>query len=282
MKKIIDKTVAIIEISRPINFVITFISIIVAGLVSSSKEILTHPIFYAGIAGAFAGAAGNIVNDYYDIRIDRLNRPNRVLPSERLSKREALFVYMIFVLLSFNFALRINIPSFFLVVFSSLLIFFYSFKFKRIPLFGNFIVAFMTGLAFIFGGIAVDNFYGCIIPFGFAFLINFIREIVKDMEDVEGDEKEKIITFPIKFGFPLSIKVVLFSTIALILFTFIPFLFQIYKIEFFIIAMILINPALLYMLKSLYSDSSKKNLSRLSILIKVIMLIGLVAIFLGV
>lgn len=282
MKKIIDKTVAIIVISRPLNFVITFVSIIVAGLISSSKEMLAHPILYAGIAGAFAGAAGNIINDYYDVEIDRLNRPYRILPSERLSKREALFIYMIFVLLSFNFALRINIPSFFIVVFSSIIIFFYSFKFKRIPVIGNFIVAFMTGLAFIFGGIAVENIYGGLIPFGFAFLINFIREIVKDMEDVEGDEKERIITFPIKYGFPLSKKVVLFSVITLILFTFIPFIFQIYKIEFFIIAMLIINPALIYMLKSLYSDSSKKNLSRLSLLIKIVMIVGLAAIFIGV
>lgn len=282
MNKLIDKTIAVIAISRPLNFIITFVSIVVAGLISSSSEIFTHAIFYAGMAGAFASAAGNIINDYYDIEIDRLNKPDRVLPSERLSKREALFIYMIFVLVSFNFALRINIASFFVVVFASLIIFLYSFRLKRIPLFGNFVVAFLTGLAFIFGGIAVDNFYGGLIPFGFALIINFVREIVKDMEDVEGDRKEKVITFPIKYGFPLSKKIVTASTIVLIVFTLIPFVFQIYKIEFFLIAMVVINPVLLYMLKSLYGNSSKSNLSRLSLIIKLVMIVGLIAIYIGV
>ena len=71
-------------------------------------------------------------------------------------------------------------------------------------------VAFLTGLVFIFGGVVVENPTAAIVPAIFAFLINLIREIVKDMEDVEGDNKAGVITFPIKFGFQKS-KILILS-----------------------------------------------------------------------
>ena len=79
---------------------------------------------------------------------------------------------------------------------------------KRIILLGNFIVAFLTGLAFIYGGIAVNNFKYAVIPAIFAFLINFIREIVKDMEDIEGDKSAGIFSFPYLYGFKRSKRMI--------------------------------------------------------------------------
>ena len=66
------------------------------------------------------------------------------------------------------------------------------------------IIALLTGLAFIYGGFAVGNPVAAIVPAVFAFLINLIREIVKDIQDIEGDTKAGVITFPIKFGFKKS------------------------------------------------------------------------------
>ena len=70
-----------------------------------------------------------------------------------------------------------------------------------VPILGNLIVSILTGLVFIYGGVAVNNPLAAIIPAIFAFLINLIREVVKDMQDVEGDLKQEMITFPGKFGF---------------------------------------------------------------------------------
>ncbi len=71
------------------------------------------------------------------------------------------------------------------------------------------IIAFLTGFAFIYGAIAVNNVRAAFIPAVFAFLINFIREIIKDMEDVEGDKRLGVFTYPILFGFKKAKRMVI-------------------------------------------------------------------------
>ena len=139
----------------------------------------------------------------------------------------------------------------------------------------------MTGLAFIYGGISVSNSRGAVIPAIFAFLINLIRELVKDIQDISGDTKAGIKTFPIKFGLGLTKHLIFFFTVLLIAATVIPFAYRIYNIEFFVIAMIIINPVLVYFLKLLYSDDSSATFNKLSKLLKLDMVFGLIAIYFG-
>ena len=129
------------------------------------------------------------------------------------------------------------------------LLFFYSFRLKRIVLLGNFSVAFLTGLAFIYGGVSVDNSKYAIIPAIFAFFINFIREIVKDMEDIEGDKSAGIFSFPYLYGFKRSKIIISVFSLLLIIATLIPFISKFYRIEYFIIIMALVNPILIYSFK---------------------------------
>ena len=165
---------------------------------------------------------------------------------------------------------------------TTFILYLYSKYLKRIPLVGNITVAFLTGLVFVFGGVAVGNPSAAIIPAIFAFLINLIREIVKDMEDIEGDTKAGISTFPIKFGFQKSKIIILIITISLILYTIYPFITQIYKIEYFVIIMITVNPILVYSLKLQFENHSSKNLNKISNLLKLNMVFGLIAIYFGV
>ena len=84
----------------------------------------------------------------------------------------------------------------------------------------------ITGLAFIYGGFAADNPDAAVIPAVFAFLINLIREIVKDVQDIEGDSKLNYQTFPIRFGIDTSKRLVILISLVLILFTLYPFVTQ--------------------------------------------------------
>jgi geranylgeranylglycerol-phosphate geranylgeranyltransferase len=163
------------------------------------------------------------------------------------------------------------------------LLFLYSYRIKKILLLSNILVAFLTGLAFIYGGIAVNNIHYAILPALFAFLINFIREIVKDMEDIKGDKYEGIKTLPVVYGNSTAKKIILVSIIILIMLTFYPFVLSLYKIEYFIFIMVLVNPILVYVVKSIRQlpDDSSKNLNKLSILLKLDMVFGLAAIYLG-
>jgi len=279
---LIEKLTAIVKIVRPLNFLITFISVIVAAVICLPGHSIELNVFLAALSASLVMASGNIINDIYDIDIDRVNKPSRPLPSGKISIKEAYILYFVFIAASVFISSLLNEKAIAIVLVSILLLFLYSKYLKRIPLVGNITVAILTGLVFIFGGVVVENLAAAIVPAVFAFLINLIREIVKDMEDVEGDKKAGVITFPIKFGSLKSKLFISLITISLILYTFYPFITQLYKIEYFIIVMVIVNPLLVYCLKILFEDESVKNLKKISNLLKLSMVFGLIAIYIGV
>lgn len=171
----ISKLYAILKLSRPLNCIITFLVILVAYVICADDFILTTGIL-AGIAGLFSAAGGNVINDYFDIEIDRINRPDRALPSNIISPNCALIVYSIYIIASLLVASLIGLIPFGIVALANIILFFYSKNLKRVPLIGNITVAFFTGLAFVFGGVAATNPLSAIIPAIFAFLVNLIRK----------------------------------------------------------------------------------------------------------
>ncbi len=269
----------IANIIRPINCLITFLAIIVGGLICTGDNHISFDLFLAAFIGFIITAAGNSMNDIIDIDIDKINRPQRPLPSLKLTIRQAWILFVFLLITSLVLSLIINYLAFLIVLLSNALLILYSFSVKKVPIFGNIVISFLTAYAFIFGGMVVGNVREAFIPAIFAFLINLIREVVKDMEDIDGDKLVGVNTFPITFGSKASKNVVFAVSSILILFTFVPFLFQLYKIEFFLIVMIIVNPVLVYIVKSLFEDSSRQNLRRLTALLKLNMVIGLIAIF---
>ena len=277
-----EKIIAAFKIIRPINAVIAFVSVIVAAFFCSPEEISWFSVLLASFAAAFTLSAGNIINDIYDLGIDKVNRPERPLPSGKISKNSALILYFLLIAASLILSWFINLYAFIIVIIATILLVLYSKFLKRVLFIGNILVALLTGLVFIFGGVAVRNPSAAIIPALFAFLINFIREVVKDMQDVDGDKNAGVNTFPIRYGFQKSKILILLMTFTLILYTLYPFVARLYKIEYFIIVMIIVNPILVFSLKILFKDRSIKNLNMISNLLKLSMVFGLIAIYLGV
>ena len=195
---------AIIEITRPVNVLITFAVVIVSTIICSDEFNINTTIVLAGLSASFVAAGGNIINDIFDLEIDKINRPRRVIPSGRINKVTAKVMYITTSFVAILLAYLISSAALVIVLTTILLLYLYSLKLKQIPLLGNLAVAFCTALAFIYGGIAVGNWEGAIIPAIFALLVNFIREIVKDIEDIDGDNKNGISTFPIKYGLSYS------------------------------------------------------------------------------
>ena len=280
--KLKKKLTAIIQITRPVNFFITVASVFVAALLSSPEKIPILNVLLAALSAGFTASAGNIINDIFDIEIDKINRPERPLPSGVLTINEAYVLYLICFVISGLLVVTISQIVVIIVLLSHLLLFLYSKYLKRIPLVGNITVAFLTGLVFIFGGVVAENPSAAIIPALFAFFINLIRELVKDMQDVEGDRAAGVITFPIKFGFQKTKYLITFITLILILFTLYPFITQLYEIEYFVVVMVMVNSLLVFILKKLFEDDSIKNLNKMSNLLKLNMVFGLIAIYLGV
>src|ERR1035437_3217806 len=245
------KISAYIIIVRPVNFLITFITVIVAAALSYKGEYSSVKVFLAAITASLTMSAGNIINDIYDLNWDKINHPFRPLPSGVISLKAALIFYFILLAVSLLLSLFISNLNFAVNLLAVFLLYLYSYKLKRIAFGGNLVVSLLTGLTFIYGGIAVNNISNSIMPALFAFLINLIREIVKDMEDTEGDIREGIISFPSKYGVKTAKNTITALSILLILFTFLPFINGNYNNYYIAVIIIVVIPLLVYFLISL-------------------------------
>ncbi|MEE9431509.1 MAG: geranylgeranylglycerol-phosphate geranylgeranyltransferase [Melioribacteraceae bacterium] len=273
--------IATIKISRPINAIITFAVVIVAAIICAKNIEVDFRTFYAGLSAMLVAAAGNIINDYFDYEIDKVNRPNRVLPSGEMSKKTALLLYIVVSVVAIILSYIVSYSAIIIVLLTTAILFFYSSYFKGVPLVGNILIATCTGLAFIYGGVAVENWKAAIIPSIFAFLINLIRELLKDVEDLEGDLKNKIITFPGQYGIEKTKKLILITVVILLVTTFYPFVSKVYSIEYFLIVLFSVNILLIYFVKFVLSTKFTEKISQLSLLLKIIMIFGLFAIYFG-
>jgi geranylgeranylglycerol-phosphate geranylgeranyltransferase len=168
--------------------------------------------------------AGNAVNDYYDREIDAVNRPERPLPSGRISPRSALIYSLLLFVVGCVMAVIVNQICLAVAAFNSVLLFFYARSLKAMPLAGNICVAYLTGSTFLFGGAA----YGLIgmeanlVPAGLSFLATMSREIAKDMEDMEGDRQGGAKTLPILAGEKISAALAAVFTLAGVALSFLP------------------------------------------------------------
>ena len=194
-----------VEILRPGNAMMGAIAIILIAIIDRS---LNLPIILAMLAVFFETAAGNVINDYFDYQIDLINKPERPIPSGRISlKNGRNYGYLLFLLgtiCGFLISYLTNnwIP-FIIVLIADVILYLYAYTLKATPLIGNLAVGFMTGFGFVFGGYTLNNptIISTSILLGFfAFVMTTARELVKDIEDMEGDKSEGAKTLPILYG----------------------------------------------------------------------------------
>jgi geranylgeranylglycerol-phosphate geranylgeranyltransferase len=275
------KILACFKIIRPLNVLVTFFVVVVAIFISQKTITGFIILILVPLTAALTAAAGNIINDIYDIDTDKISHPKRPLILKTISKKQSWYYYVFLNCLAAVIAATLSTVLLVIVCIVITLLFIYSAYLKRLPLFGNFTIALITGVAFIYGGTAVNNPGAAIIPAIFAFLINFIRELVKDIQDIEGDSNLNYKTFPIISGIDKSNQVILFITALLIGATLYPFLTQLYKIEYFLIIMILVNPLLVLNLKILFDKDDENKYKLASSILKINMIVGLIAIWFG-
>lgn len=267
-------------ISRPVNVLIAFLSIFVAAVVTGSIRPL-EKLLLACFSGALITIAANTINDYYDIEIDRINRPGRPLPAGMLTPAEAFRFSMICFGAGIILSLFIAPKAIAISVLFSVLLFLYSYYFKRTVLLGNFVVSLATAFAFIYGGLAVKRLQLALFPALFAFFMHFGREVIKDMEDSEGDSRNNAVTLPIRFGFGIAKAVATVLFLVLIVLTLVPAQLGIYGHWYLLTVLLGVNTVLIYTIISIWKNSSRRNLRVLSGLLKADMLVGLLAIYLG-
>ena len=261
---------------------------------------LSPLIFYLLItASVTIAAAGYIINDYFDLNIDLINKPSKLIIERHIKRRWAIFFHIFLSGIGFviscyvGYKLRnIYIPFFNLLAIASL--WFYSTTFKKKLLIGNVLISLLTTWVILvitvaeYGLIRNSLVSSFIIPrllkvsflyAGFAFAISLIREVIKDMEDLQGDIKYGCETMPIVWGIPVS-KV--FAGVWLVVLTGGVAVLQFYVLQLgwwlsAIYCVLLIIIPLLWVLKQLYRAQNAADFSRLSSVVKIVMLTGIIS-----
>ena len=271
---------AFIQLSRPVNVLITFVSIPVACWIAGGAASSWLFFFLAGVTGALVTAGANAINDAFDIDIDRINRPNRPLPRGALTPRDARRMWLILSAAALGINLFLNLAALMIAVLSIALLYFYSARLKRTVLIGNVVIGLMTGMAFIYGGVVVGRVERAVVPAIFAFFVNLARELLKDVEDMEGDRKENAVTLPVKYGVIPALVLATASLLLLIGTTIAVSIFALYNSMFLFIVLvadILTCVSILFM----WRDHSSAAIRHVSTMLKIIIIIGLISIIAG-
>jgi len=254
------------------------------------------------ISTLLIAAAGYIINDYFDVKTDKINRPTTVVIDVTIKRRWAMILHIVLntigLILGLYLALKCHNLKLLLIQISSiLLLWFYSTHFKKQLLVGNIIVSLLTALIPLLPMVYDYYFSGGINPMismllgsflnklmmivigysAFAFLTSFAREVIKDMEDYKGDIQTGCKTMPIVWGIITS-KVVTFFlliiTVGLLLLACLKFYHEKEIIAVYYIAGLVIVPLLLLIIKTITSITSK-DFKIASVLLKLIMLFGI-------
>lgn len=271
---------AYIQLTRPLNLLIAFLAIFIGGFVTGT----IHPLFrlfLACLSGAFVGAGANAVNDYFDLEIDRLNKPFRPLPRGAIPPGKAHVFAVVLFGMGIVLGALIHTTALIIALASSCLLYFYSLRLKKISVWGNVTVAFVSGLAFVYGGLAVNRIGSALIVGLFAFFFHWSREIIKDIEDIEGDRSQGLRTLPIVGGVKVALIWATVLIVILIGLTLIPYMLDIFSIWYLVVVVLGVHLYLVYMVISMWRNPEPAHLGRLSLWMKFDMFFGLLAIYLG-
>ena len=196
-----------IALTRPGNVVLTAVAVVAGSFIAAGDSILDFQveIVIASLAAMMLVGGGNALNDYNDRESDKENHPNRPIPAGLINADEALVYSRILLsvgLLIVLFGLANKLP-FIIALIGTVTLISYENNLKALGLSGNMAVGFMSGAVFLYAGMVVNDPGPTLWMFGLAFLATGAREIVKDIQDLEGDTDR--LTLPARIGITKSL-----------------------------------------------------------------------------
>jgi len=226
---------------RLLNGFMVSVAVLVGALASGLLVFNSISIMNTIIAmiSAFATAtSGYILNDWKDVEIDKINCPDRAIPSGRVSRNTALMLAIVFMAVGDIIIWFTNFESILIIIIGSALIAAYSLWLKKRGFIGNVTVAILTGFCLLVGGTSVGHIEMSVWPALLAFSLNVGREIMKGIDDYEGDKEEGAKTIAVLWGKEKASWIgVAFLSITIIISPF-PYLLGFYNVLYFILALI--------------------------------------------
>ena len=207
-----------LALTRPDNMILTAIAVIAGSFIAAGPEIMDFQIEVAicCVCSMMLVGGGNALNDYNDRETDKENHPERPIPSGSISADTASVCAQALLgsgLLILLFALENKMP-FVIALIGIILLIAYENGLKAAGISGNITVGLMSGAIFLFAGMAVNDPGPTLWMFGLAVLATITREIIKDIQDLEGDRGRR--TLPASIGIENSMRVaILFLLIAI-------------------------------------------------------------------
>lgn len=250
------------------------------------------------LASVFIAAAGYIINDYFDLNIDQVNKPDKNVVDRVIHRRSAiLWHFFLSALGILATVLAVGFAKWYLILANVLvicLLWFYSTSFKRQLLLGNIVISLLTAwtiliIFFAFtdpanaflqsNNLSIKFFRTAFLYAGFAFIISLIREAIKDMEDLEGDARYGCKTLPIVAGVQTTRIYVAVWLIVLIgaLIVLQLYMLQLHWWEAVVYSSVFVIIPLLYILQKLFKSGSSKQFRILSGASKLVMLTGILS-----
>ena len=268
--------IALLSLIRPINSFMIGLAVVVGIAIGSPDMLFSRLTIYGFITGFSISSYSMIINDIYDIEIDKVNQPERPLAKQIISINSALSLSLILLLIGLTSSLLISYYNIIITAIFSFLSWFYNIWGKKQGIIGNSIVASSMSIPFIFGGIITGNISLLVWSISLiAFLSGMGREIIKTIADIKGDKIKGIKSVSIQFGSRNAMLIACGFIIISILISFIPIYLNLIQI-YYIPLLILTDFILLYSIFVLSKNYSKSESLKVKKYILYAMLFGLI------
>lgn len=271
----------ILSLCRPLNLLIAIASVfIMAAIIDDvSWMLLIYPCF---VLVCYMSAA-YMLNDLIDIKSDSINKPDRVLVRHPVNRHFILFIVGLLFLIGSLFAMHLPNQAMHLALFFALPgIVLYELFLKRVPLLGNMLISLLVGSVFLFIAYSLESHTNDALKIMLlAFSLNLLREIVKDIQDIDGDKDSGLYTLPIFIGLSKTIFSMRVFAIIFIVISFLPMYTHTYAWHYIPLMVFLIHIPLLYIIIGLGNDITPKECATFSNILKLMIINGIAIILLS-
>jgi geranylgeranylglycerol-phosphate geranylgeranyltransferase len=269
-----------LSILRPHNMLASAFAVVAGNVIARGGG--GPVLIVTAVLAALVTGTGNILNDCFDLEVDRINKPGRPLPSGRITPRAAIAWYMLISVAVTTACVMLvprNVGA--LIIAWQLALACYARWLKRWLIAGNVIVAAISASAFLAGALVAHNAPAAVIPGLIAFFFVLCREIVKGAEDVEGDRKGNVHTLAVVMGAPRAGTAAAILMLVLAASLPVPALIDRYDAGYLLVMELLVAPILMMSAVRVSESRLRRDFTVTSRMLKLGMFVGIAAIWLG-
>ena len=271
-----------IKLLRPLNIITSGLAMLIASVILKGDNIEWNITLLISFIVMCYTAAANALNDALDYQIDLINRPTRPIPTGHVKIYTALIIsFVLFCIGAFLCMQLSDTAKVIGIIIAIPLMVVYSTRLKAKPIIGNIAIALILGMSFLFCGSAHGNIGPMWLPMALAFGLTLVRELVKDIADIEGDRYVGMSTYPIVVGMDKSIRLAILLSILIGIGAILPYLSGTYGLWYGILLILGVEiPLAVVVFLFLYNPGISSAIKGARIL-KFSTLMGLIAIYAG-